>query len=373
MVGMASSSNANPPDRTMLLVLFALFGIGLVQVYSSSFVFAIDSTGDALFFFKRQLYFVFVTGAAMSIVSRIPLDTVQKWGWILWVGSVFAMALTLVPGIGHRAGGAARWIQLPLGFRFEPSEIYKIGTVLMAATLFTLRERPVDRFRWIFPVLILFFPSFILLKQPDFGTTVICGLVIVSLLFVAGLRWRLVLGAVLTILPIFYFLVWRVGYRRARVDAFLDPWSDPARGGFQVIQSLLSFYNGGISGVGLGQGQGKLFFLPEAHTDFSLAVLAEETGFVGVTLVLSLMAYLVLKGFQISVRVQSAFWRYVATGLTLLFAFQVLINFGVVIGLLPTKGLSMPFLSYGGSNLVMTGILFGLLWNIQRSTQARKI
>ena len=185
-----SSPSFRHGDRTMLLVLFALFGIGLVQVYSSSFVFAIDSTGDALYFFKRQFAYVLLAGAAMAVVSRIPLGWIRSWGWTLWIVSVLAMALTLVPGIGHRAGGAARWIQLPWGFRFEPSEIFKIATVLMAATLFTLRDRPVDRFRWLLPVVILLIPSFILLKQPDFGTTVICGLVVISLLFVAGLRWR---------------------------------------------------------------------------------------------------------------------------------------------------------------------------------------
>jgi cell division protein FtsW len=167
--------------------------------------------------------------------------------------------------------------------------------------------------------------------------------------------------------PAFYLLVMRVPYRRARVLAFMDPWADPEQKGFQVIQSMLSFHSGGVTGAGLGQGQGKLFFLPEAHTDFTLAVMGEEIGFIGVVLVLALYGYVVMRGFQIAIRCENPFRKALALGISMTFALSIFINCGVVMGLLPTKGLTLPFLSYGGSSLMTLCLMFGLLLNIEKN------
>jgi cell division protein FtsW len=172
-----------------------------------------------------------------------------------------------------------------------------------------------------------------------------------------------------TALPAFYVLVMSVPYRRARVLAFLDPWADPDQKGFQVIQSMLSFSSGGIFGAGLGQGQGKLFFLPEAHTDFTMAVLGEEIGFIGFISVMALYGFIVVRGFQIALKTENTFRRALALGITITFAFSVFINAGVVMGLLPTKGLTLPFLSYGGSSLVALSLVLGLLLNIEKSLE----
>ncbi|MGZ3797280.1 MAG: FtsW/RodA/SpoVE family cell cycle protein, partial [Pseudobdellovibrionaceae bacterium] len=191
-----------------------------------------------------------------------------------------------------------------------------------------------------------------------------------GLLFAFGLRWRYIIAFASAILPAVYFLIMAVPYRRARVLAFLDPWSNPASTGFQVIQSMLSFHSGGLTGAGIGQGQGKLFFLPEAHTDFTLAVFGEEMGFVGFLVILSLYGFVVMRGIQIAVKVEETFKKSMVLGFTLSFALSVFINAGVVMGLLPTKGLTLPFLSYGGSSLVVLCFTFGLILNVENSLES---
>jgi cell division protein FtsW len=191
--------------------------------------------------------------------------------------------------------------------------------------------------------------------------------VIFSLLFIFGLHFFWVVSGAVLASASFHFLVMEVPYRKARIMAFLDPWSTIQAGGYQVIQSLLSFYSGGLTGAGLGQGQGKLYFLPEAHTDFIFSVLGEESGFIGVLCLFLIYGFLIVRSFQIASRIRDLRAQIMATGLCLVFTIQVLINLGVVFGLLPTKGLALPFLSYGGSSVIASSILFGLLLNIQRT------
>ncbi len=353
-------------DRGLLLAVFAFLGIGLVQVYSSSFMFAIESRGDGLYFFKRQLLFTGIGVAVLLLTASIPFRWIEKFGWWLWLVAAAGIAATLIPGLGVKAGGAARWLHVPGGV-VEPCEFLKIALSLLLATYFSRRSEILGTYEFPVRTLLFLVPIFLLLKQPDFGTFVICLAVFVGILFAFGLKWRYLIGAGLVAAPAFYFLVMRVPYRRARIAAFLDPWSDPEQKGFQVIQSMLSFQSGGLTGVGLGEGQGKLFFLPEAHTDFTLAVLGEEMGFIGIFAVLALYGYLVFRGLQLANRTENLFAKVLALGLSLTFALSVFINAGVVMGMLPTKGLTLPFLSSGGSSLIATCLLFGLLLNIERS------
>jgi cell division protein FtsW len=355
-------------DRGILLAVFALLGIGLVQVYSSSFIFAVESRGDGLFFFKRQLLFAMIASVVLLVTASVPFSLIQKYGWLLWVGAAGAVVAALIPGIGIKAGGAARWIHLgPVVF--EPSELVKISLSLLLATYFSRRFDFLGKYDWPARAALFGIPLLMVLRQPDFGSFFICSMVFVAILFAFGLQWKYVVGSIAMAIPSFYFLVMKVPYRRARVLAFMDPWADPEQKGFQVIQSMLSFSSGGLTGSGLGQGQGKLFFLPEAHTDFTLAVLGEEMGFVGVTIVLMLYGYLVFRGLQLASRAEDVFSKVLALGLSLTFGLSVFINAGVVMGLLPTKGLTLPFLSYGGSSLIMTCFLFGLLLNTERHEQ----
>jgi cell division protein FtsW len=353
----------------LLLSVIALFGIGLVQVYSSSYIFAIESYGDGLYFFKRQLIFAVIAVAVLFGCIHMPWRWVERMGWLLWPIGGILVAVTFVPGLGVRVGGALRWIQTPLGFRLEPAEILKFSFTLLMASFMCRQRSYLGRLPWWLVSFMWIAPFVLLLRQPDFGSFAIMILVGVGILFAFGLSWKYMAGAVSVILPAFYFLVMAVPYRRARVMAFLDPWSDPEQKGFQVIQSLLSFHSGNLFGVGMGQGQGKLFFLPEAHTDFTLAVFGEEMGFAGVFFLLSLYGFLIYSGFRIAIKTLDPFKRAVALGLSLTFSLSVFINTGVCLGLLPTKGLTLPFLSYGGSSLLCMGAIFGLLINIEKSLQ----
>lgn len=359
-------------SSSLFLAIITLLGIGLVQVYSSSFIFAIESYGDGLYFFKRQLIFAIISFAVLIGTIHIPFKYIEKYGWALWLVAFLGVAATFVPGLGVKVGGAARWLRLPLGLRFEPGELLKITFSIWFASLLVRQSNILSRIKlhWLFLMMVA--PMMLLLKQPDFGTFAIIILVGVALLFAFGLQWKYIAGAFAIILPAFYFLVMMVPYRKARVLAFLDPWADPAQKGFQVIQSMLSFHSGGLTGVGLGQGQGKLFFLPEAHTDFTMAVLGEEMGFVGFVLILALYGFVVFRGIQISVKSDEPFKKALCLGLSVTFALSVFINAGVVMGLLPTKGLTLPFLSYGGSSLISLCFMFGLILNIENSLESDK-
>jgi cell division protein FtsW len=356
-------------SSSLFLAIIALLGIGLVQVYSSSFIFAIESYGDGLFFFKRQAIFAVIAFAVLIGTVHIPFRYIEKYGWLMWFGATLAVMATFVPGLGVRVGGAIRWIQLPFGLRFEPAELLKIAFSVMFASLLCRRDNVLGRVKWYWLLIGLAAPLALLLKQPDFGSFAIILMVGVALLFAFGLQWKYIATAFAVLIPAFYFLVMSVPYRRARVLAFLDPWADPASKGFQVIQSMLSFHSGGLTGVGLGQGQGKLFFLPEAHTDFTLAVLGEELGFIGFITILALYGFVVFRGIQIAVKTEETFKRAMALGLSCTFGLSVFINSGVVMGLLPTKGLTLPFLSYGGSSLVALCFMFGLILNIENTME----
>ncbi len=354
-------------SSSLFLSLFALLGMGLVQVYSSSYIFATESYDDGLYFFKRQFIFTIIAFATLIFTTQIPFEKIRKHAWLVWAFAFILVIATFVPGLGVKVGGAQRWLRMPLGIRFEPSELLKIGFSFLFASLVCREQNLLSKFKtgWLF--LLVIAPIALLLKQPDFGSFAIIMIVGTALLFTMGINLRWLAVAAVSALPVLYFLVWHSPYRRARVQAFLDPWSDPAQKGFQVIQSMLSVHSGGLTGQGFGQGQGKLFFLPEAHTDFTMAVLGEELGFIGIVCILLIYGFVVFRGFAIALKTHDMFKKILALGLSTTFALSVFINMGVVMGLLPTKGLTMPFLSYGGSSLIVLCFMFGILLNIEMS------
>lgn len=355
-------------DRGILLAVFFLVGLGLVQVYSSSYIFATENYGDGLFFFRKQLLFAFLGLIAMFVACLTPWKWAEKMGWTLWVVAVIAIAATFVPGIGLRIGGSYRWIALPGGLRFEPGELLRVTYPFVLAPLISDYARDRIDAAWWRRFFLTMSPLALLYLQPDFGSFMIIVLLTFALFVTFGLRWRFIFAGVTLAIPVLAFMILSSPYRRLRVEAFLNPWADPAEKGFQVIQSLLSFYSGGLTGVGLGQGQGKLFFLPEAHTDFTLAVLGEEMGFLGFFILLMVYGFLVFRGFQISLHLKRFHERSIALSLSLLVVLAVFINAGVTLGLLPTKGLTLPLLSYGGSSLICTGLCIGWLLNLGRES-----
>ncbi len=352
----------------MLVLLLA--GFGLVQVYSASYIFSIEKYNDGLFFFKKQVLFFIIGLLALLFIATISWKWARFIGISLWVLSVLLIIVTLIPGIGVSAGGAQRWLDLPFGFRFQPAELFKVSSPFAFMYLIALKEQSFFNNHlflfWLFPVFAFALPLLVLALQPDFGTIFLFFCLALSIVFVLGFKWKYIVSALLFISVGMYLMVIFTPYRMARIKAVLNPWSDPLETGFQVIQSMISFHSGGAFGVGLGQGQGKLFFLPEAHTDFTLAVFGEETGFIGFCVLLTLYALLVYYGMQIALRTEDLLQKILAFSLSMVFAFSTIIHIGVNLGILPPKGLTLPFMSYGGSALVCTFLLFGWLLNIEK-------
>ena len=356
-------------DRGILLSVLFLIGLGLVQVYSSSYIFATEVHHDGLLFFRKQLIFAVLAIIIMLTVASIPWKWAERLGTALWIVAVLGVIVTFIPGVGVKVGGAHRWINTPFGFRFEPGELLRVTYPFTLSFLVARFAKEDIDGSWWMQAAIVALPLGFLLTQPDFGSFVIISSLAFCLFVAFGFKWRYVFAIGAVAIPVLAYLVLSTPYRRVRFEAFLNPWADPAEKGFQVIQSLLSFYSGGLTGVGLGLGQGKLFFLPEAHTDFTLAVLGEEMGFVGFFLLLMVYGFLVFRGFQIALQLKKYRERALALALSLILAFSVIINVGVTLALLPTKGLTLPLLSYGGSSLICTALAIAWLLNLERESR----
>jgi cell division protein FtsW len=332
---------------------------------------AAERYGDGFYFLKRQGAYAVAGLLLMLAIMRLDYHMLR---WLAVPGLLLSgvlLGLVLVPGIGTHVGGAARWIRLG-GFSLQPSELAKIALVLFLAHSLARKEGRLRRtFKLgVLPyVIVLAFPLLLLLGQPDLGSALIMGAVAMIMLLVAGSRFSHLLSLAVLALPFLYYLILRVDYRRRRILAFLDPWKHPTDEGFQVIQSLIAFGNGGWCGVGLGESQQKLFFLPEAHTDFIFSVVGEEAGFIGVLTLAVLFLVLVWRGLRIAWLAPDEFGRFLAFGLTVLLGLEAFINMAVVMSLLPTKGLALPFLSYGGTSLVASLAAVGMLLNISVHAQ----
>ena len=355
--------------RGILLCVFFLAGLGLVQVYSSSYILATERYGSGLFFFKKQALWTLIGFAGFFALAWLPWRDSRRLGLALWFAAAAGLALTLLPGAGVSAGGASRWLALPFGARLQPSELLKAAAPFWLVYLMALKGRwPFHRILfWLLAGLSFGLPVLILLQQPDFGSAVLICALAFSMAFVWGMTWR---GAALSLSALggfFYYLIQGQKYRLFRMEGFLDPWEDPSGSGFQVIQSMLGIHSGGLFGAGLGQGQIKLFFLPEAHTDFTLAVLAEETGFVGLFILFSIYSFLIWTGMRLALGIQDSYQKTLAFGLVMVFAINVLVHSAVNLSLAPAKGLTLPFLSYGGSSLICSFLLFGWLVSLQKS------
>ncbi len=347
---------------TMLLIF-----LGITMIYSSSGIYAMQVLGDRLHFLKRHLSFV-VIGFILSLASMSQdYRDLRQYAKPLLLFSVLLLVLVLVPGIGVSNYGAQRWFRLgPI--HFQPSEMTKICVLIYVADFLVRKQHEIKNFRKGFLPLLLVLGviSLLILKQPDLGSMLLIFTVSLIMIFIAGTRLRYLFSLVLLSLPAFYVLVVRVPYRWRRIVAFLDPWQDVHGAGFQLIQSQLAFGNGGLWGVGLGKSVQKLFYLPAAHTDFILSIIGEELGFVGAFSVIALFICFIWQGARIAKRTLDPFGYYLSIGIVSLIGLQAVINIGVSIGALPTKGLPLPFISYGGSSLVFNMIAVALLLNISR-------
>ena len=356
-------------DTLLLVTVMALVGLGVVMVYSASFAVAGQRFGDSYHFLKKQAIAAALGIPLMFFMAKMNY---QRWQFLalpLLLLSLVLLGILILPGWRHEVGGSARWLKFSF-LSFQPAELAKLALVIYLAHSLAKKEGRMKSFSAGFlPYVIILGVFFVLvLKQPDFGTGIVFAALVFIMLFVAGTRLLFLGSTLLAALPALLFLALRADYRKERLLSFLNPWSDPGNAGFQIIQSFLAFGAGKLFGVGLGDGKQKLFYLPEVHTDFILPVIGEELGLLGVTVVIILFVLLIIRGFQICLRAPDLFGTYLALGIATLMAVQTLLNMGVVMGLLPTKGSTLPFISYGGTSLIINLVAVGILLNISSRT-----
>ena len=352
-------------DKFLLVGTLLLMSVGVVMVYSASSVVAQQRFGSDVYFLKRHVLYALVGILVLVTCRYVPYPVYRKMAYpILAITFVLLMAL-YVPGVGHSVGGAKRWLRI-FGVSFQPSEFARLALIIYLAYSLSKKRERIKEFS------IGFLPhaivggilALLVVLQPDFGMAAMLALMAWIMLFVGGVRFFYLFTSVAALLPIAYYLLFHVGYRAKRLVSFIDPWRYESDAGYQIVHSLMAFGSGGVLGSGIGNSYQKLFYLPEPHTDFVFSVLGEECGLVGVFLVVGLYAMIVWRGIVIAMRAQDLFGSYLAVGLVSALGLQVCVNIGVVMGLLPTKGLTLPFLSYGGTSLVMNAAAIGILMNI---------
>jgi len=352
-------------DVTLLFCVLFLVGIGIVMVYSASSALALKKFGSDTYFLKRQALFALTGLLALVLCGHIPLSIYRSLTYPL-LGVAFILLL-LVPfsQLGIAAGGAKRWISL-MGFSFQPSEVARQAMILYLAYSMSKKQDQIKEFSIGFlpHAIVLAIMALLILLQPDFGSALLLGAITWILLFVGGVRWRYLLTAVLLILPLAYYVLINAEYRIRRITSFLDPWQYPTEDGYQIVHSLMAFGSGGIWGAGIGQGYQKLFYLPEPHTDFIFSVIGEELGLVGILIILCLYTIILWRGIRIARNADNSYASFMALGITAAILLQVCVNMGVTLGLLPTKGLTLPFLSYGGTSLLVNMASIGILMHI---------
>ena len=362
------------PDATLGLLGLALLLVGLVAISSASIEYADRQFGNPWYHTQRHLIYIALAAVAAAVVYRLPIKFWDDTGWVWLFLALALLILVLIPGVGREVNGSQRW--LPLGpFTLQPSEFAKAAMVVYLAGYMVRREHEV-RHHWqgfLKPMAVLFATTLLLMVEPDFGATVIVVGTAFGMLFLAGVKLGHFLLVLAGALGAMLVLVVSEPYRVKRLTAYTDPWADPYDTGFQLTQSLIAFGRGEWFGVGLGNSVQKLFYLPEAHTDFVFSIWSEETGFLGTTIVIALYAALIGRVLWVgrrAVLARAPFGGYICFGVALIFAGQAFVNMGVSSGLLPTKGLTLPFVSYGGTSLIVCCAMLALVLRVDREMRS---
>jgi cell division protein FtsW len=355
-------------DRWLLICTLTLVVFGALMIYSSTSVItpALAKKGvTEFYYFKRHVFTILIGLCFMFFAYTVKPPSLKKIAVPLLFFSFLLLIVVFLPGIGVEVNGARRWIRL-WPSTFQPSEFVKLSMVIFLARYLSSEAfRPESFVSFAKPLAVMAVFQAVMLIQPDFGAAMSLAFLTITMLFLSGTRLRYLISLSIFALPILFVLI-KEPYRLRRVTSFLDPWKDPQGSGFQLVQSFIAFGSGGITGVGLGSSIQKLSYLPESHTDFIFSIIGEEFGFIGVSVIIALFAVICLRGFSIANKIQDRFTYYLAVGLSLMISLQALINFSVTTGLVPTKGLPLPFISYGGSSLLMNMAAIGLLLNISR-------
>ncbi|MDI6759507.1 MAG: putative lipid II flippase FtsW [Candidatus Brocadiaceae bacterium] len=361
------------PGGVVVGLTGCLLGIGIVMVYSSDWVSSLGQGGDSSALLKHMVALGLGTGAMVGLLcfDYRRLESL----WYVWLAlALSGLVLVLVPGIGTLQNGARRWIRLGPMMGFQPSEFAKLVLVIFMARWASKYQGRMREFLrgFLFPLLAVMGFTVLTVLEPDFGTAGFMAVLGMMLLIAAGSRWVYVGAAALSLVPVLFFLIHHAAYRKARVLAFMDPWSDASGAGYHIIQSWIALGSGGSLGDGLGKGYQKLFFLPECSGDFIFATLGEELGFAGTFSVVLLFALLAWQGLRVSLRAPETFGQILALGLTFMLCYQAAFNMAVVLGCVPTKGIPLPFISSGGSSLLLSMAAVGLLLNISIHSQEKE-
>jgi cell division protein FtsW len=355
----------------LLTIVGTLLIIGFIFIYSSSSVFALEKFGSSSFFVKKQLIGLALGILCLIIIRFIPLEFIKKLTPLFFFSSLFLTGLTLIPGLSNHVHGSSRWLKI-FGGSFQPSELLKLALIMYVAYYVSKREYKNPSFiRSFLPLLIILtIIGFILLKQPDFGLTVTLFATVCALLFIAQFQIKYLTFTLLACMPVAFLLIFMKAYRLKRILTFLNPWADPKGAGFQIIQSLIAIGSGGLWGLGIGNSKQKFFYLPMQHTDFIFSIIAEETGLLGASVLILLYLLFLYFGLRIAIHLEDQFSRLTMFGFTILISLQAAINIAVATGLAPTKGIGLPFISYGNTALVCQLIMMGIIINLVKNQEA---
>jgi len=365
MTGQKQTKQGRGYDHFLLLGMLVLLGMGVVMVYSASSMVAMKRFGSDTFFFNRQVVHALVAVLVLVCCRHVPYSLYKTLAYpILGIALVSLVAL-YVPGVGQAVGGAKRWLRA-FGVSFQPSEFARLAVIIYLAYSLSKKQDKIKEFSVGFLPHAILFACFAILivMQPDFGMAAMIALIVWIMLFVGGVRLSYLILSLSAMVPLAYYMMIHAPYRLKRLLSFLDPWAYQGDAGYQIVHSLMAFGSGGVFGAGIGNGYQKLFYLPEPHTDFIFSVVGEELGLVGVGFMMALYAMIFWRGIVIAMRARDLFATFLATGLTAGLGLQACINTGVALGLMPTKGLTLPFVSYGGTSLIMSAATVGILMNI---------
>lgn len=350
------------PRILFLISTILLSTIGLLMVFSSSSIIAMENHADSFFYLKRQSLFLFIGLMVMIICSKLNTNFLSKNYKFFYIIGIILLLLVLIPMLGRKSGGATRWIQF-LSFSIQPIEIAKYMLLIFIAQHLNIKNTRIREFK--IGVVSTFLPCLpyilLLLIQPDFGNTVLICITVFSMIILSGAKISHILSIFFVLLSSFLSLIYVAPYRMKRVMSFLNPYDDPQGTGYQIIQSFVSFAKGKFFGVGLGNSSQKLFFLPQGYNDFIFSIIAEELGFLGSMVIIILFGILIFSGFRMLERAKDLFSRNLISGIIILTSLQIIINISVTVGLMPTKGVPLPLISYGGSSLIFTLFAFGLI------------
>jgi cell division protein FtsW len=355
-------------DNRLLFSVLLLVGIGIVMVYSASSAFALKKFGTDYYFLKKQVVFAMVGIVALISFSHFPYRLLNVLSYPLLIIALSLLIAILIPGVGYEAGGATRWLRFK-DLSFQPAEFARLALIIyLAGSISKKKDKIKDISIGFMPhVMVLFVFSALIVVQPDFGTVIILGIIAWAMMFAGGVPFSQLILSFTALVPVAFIVLVQSNYRILRIKSFLDPWQYSQDKGYQIVHSLMAFGTGGLWGSGLGEGYQKLFYLPEPHTDFIFSVIGEELGLFGVYVILGLFVLILYRGISIAKNTDDRFGAILALGLTVSIGLQAFTNMGVALGLLPTKGLTLPFLSYGGTSLVMNMTFIGILMNIGAS------